>query len=285
MKKFSVTEVLKSATARLEECGIDSPRLDAEILLAHVLGWRRLNLYIDAEKILPLESILRFNELITRRLEKIPVAYLTGAKDFMGLSFAVNENVLIPRPETELLTEFIGEYLRGLGGEVTFADLGTGSGAIAISILKFVKNSRAAAVDISAEALEVAKFNASKFHVEDRIEFYCGDLFAPLEGQKFNAIVSNPPYIPTSELKTLQTEVKREPQTALDGGEDGLSFYQRIISDAPRFLLSGGLLAVEIGINQASAVKNLFAQANFVDVTILKDLAGLERVITGRLLT
>lgn len=279
--KNSVVKVLKSATTRLEAAGIENFRLDAEILLAHVLKWRRLNLYIDAEKTLPLESILRFNELINRRLEGVPVAYLTGTKEFMGLSFAVNENVLIPRPETEILTELVGEYLRGLGREVIFADLGAGSGAICISILKFVKSARAIAVDISAEALEVAKFNAKKFHVDDRIEFYCGDLFAPLIG-KFDAIVSNPPYIPTCELETLQKEVQREPQLALDGGKDGLNFYRRIISDAPRFLVDGGVLAVEIGINQAAAVKALFA-ANFIDVEVIKDLAGLERIVAGKL--
>lgn len=279
--KNSVVKVLKSATTRLEAAGIENFRLDAEILLAHVLKWRRLNLYIDAEKTLPLESILRFNELINRRLEGVPVAYLTGTKEFMGLSFAVNENVLIPRPETEILTELVGEYLRGLGREVIFADLGAGSGAICISILKFVKSARAIAVDISAEALEVAKFNAQKFHVDDRIEFYCGDLFAPLIG-KFDAIVSNPPYIPTCELETLQKEVQREPQLALDGGKDGLNFYRRIISDAPRFLVDGGVLAVEIGINQAAAVKALFA-VNFIDVEIVKDLAGLERIVVGKL--
>ena len=283
--KFSVFEVLKAASERLSAAQIDNPRLDSEILLAHVLNCRRLSLYVDSQRILPTNSILKFNELINQRLNGLPVAYIVGSKDFFGLNFAVNQNVLIPRPETEILAEYVGEYLRGLDCDVNFADLGTGSGAIAISILKFVKNSRAAAVDISAEALEVAKFNASKFYVEDRIKFYCGDLFAPLKGQKFNSIVSNPPYIPISELKTLQAEVKREPQAALDGGDDGLSFYRRILSDAPRFLLSGGLLAVEIGINQASAVKNLFTQANFAEITILNDLAGLERVVAGRLLT
>lgn len=279
--KNSVAEVLKAATARLEMAKIENPRLDAEILLAHVLKWRRLNLYIDAEKILPLEYVFRFNELINRRLEGIPVAYLTGTKDFMGLTFAVNEKVLIPRPETEILTELVGEYLRGLGREVIFADLGTGSGAITISILKFVKNARAIAVDISNDALEVAKFNAIKFHVEDRIEFLLGDLFAPLTG-KFDAIVSNPPYIPTKDLISLQAEVQREPQLALDGGEDGLNFYRRIISDAPQFLVDGGVLAVEIGINQASPVKKLFEAANFIDIEIFKDLAGIERVVIGK---
>ena len=281
MKKFSVAEVLKSATAQLEAGGIENPRLDAEILLAYVLKWRRLNLYVDAEKILPLESILRFNDLITQRLKKFPVAYLTGAKDFMGLTFAVNEKVLIPRPDTEILTEFVGEFLRTRGGG-NFLDLGTGSGAICISILKFVKSARATTVDISEAALEVAKFNAKKFHVDDRIEFFCGDLFTPLEGKIFDAIVSNPPYIPTNELETLQAEVKKEPLLALDGGADGLNFYRRIIFDAPRFLTDGGLLAVEVGFNQAAAVKNLFEREKFFDVEIFKDLSGIERVVAGK---
>ena len=280
--KNSIQTTLKAAVERLAAKNIDSPRLDAEILLAHVLNCRRLTLYVDFDKILPLGAVLKFNELINRRLEGVPVAYLTGIKDFMGLSFAVNENVLIPRPETEILTELVGEYLRELAREVIFADLGTGSGAIPISILKFVKNARAIAVDISEAALEVAKFNSQRFNVDDRIKFFCGDLFAPLTG-KFDVIVSNPPYIPTSELKTLQSEVKREPQLALDGGKDGLTFYRRIISDAPKFLVDGGLLAVEVGINQALEVKNLFEAANFVDVDIFKDLAGLERVVAGKL--
>ena len=278
---MDIQKILRSATQRLLDGNIDSPRLDAEILLAHVLNCRRLDLYVDADKILPLEMILRFNELINRRLEGIPVAYLIGTREFMGLKFSVNENVLIPRPETEILTEFVGEFLRSIGGGF-FADLGTGSGAICVSILKFVKNSRACAVDVSQNALEVAKFNAQKFHVDDRAEFFCGNLFEPLEGKIFDAIVSNPPYIPTSDLKFLQTEVQTEPKLALDGGNDGLNFYRRIISDAPKFLRDGGLLAVEIGINQASAVKNLFEQKNFVDVGVLNDLAGIERVIFGR---
>ena len=281
--KFSVCKVLNDASKQFSAAHIDNPRLDAEILLAHVLGWRRLRLYVDFDKILPLESVLRFNQLVNRRLKNIPVAYLTGYKDFMGLTFSVNENVLIPRPDTEILTECVGIYLRELGGNVTFADLGTGSGAICVSILKFVKSARAAAVDISNEALNVAKLNAAKFYVDDRADFFCGDLFAPLEGKIFNAIVSNPPYIPTNDLKTLQAEVQREPRLALDGGTDGLNFYRRIFYDAPRFLVRGGLLAVEVGINQASAVKTLAEAANFVDIQIFKDLAGIERVVSARI--
>ena len=279
--KFSVAEVLKAASDKFLAENIENPRLDAEILLAHVLNCRRLDFYIDAEKILPLEKIMRFNELVNRRLEKIPVAYLIGKREFMGLSFAVDENVLIPRPDTEILTEFVGEYLRGLDNPI-FADIGTGSGAICVSILKFVKNSRACAVDVSQNALNVAKFNAQKFNVDDRAEFFCGDLFSPLNGKIFDAIVSNPPYIPTNDLKTLQAEVKREPKLALDGGSDGLNFYRRIIADAPKFLRAGGLLAVEVGINQSIHVKNLFSRANFVDIEILHDLSGIERVVAAK---
>lgn len=279
----TVAEVLRTATARLTAEGIDSPRLDAEILLAHMLGWRRLTLYVESEKILPLEKILRFNELIGRRLEKIPVAYLTGVREFMGLSFAVNEHVLIPRPDTEILTEGVGEFLRGLGkASTSFADLGTGSGAICVSILKFVKSARACAVDISAQALATAQLNAAKFHVDERAEFFCGDLFEPLTGKIFDAVVSNPPYIPTGDLSSLQAEVTREPRLALDGGTDGLKFYRRIIFDAPKFLSTGGLLAVEVGLNQSAAVKNLLAaDGRFAPAETWRDLSGIERVVAA----
>lgn len=282
----TVAEVLQTATARLTASEVDSPRLDAEILLAHVLGWRRLTLYVESEKILPLEKILRFNELISRRLEKIPVAYLTGTREFMGLSFAVNEHVLIPRPDTEILTEGVGEFLRGLGkASVLFADIGTGSGAICVSILKFVKCARACAVDISAEALATAQLNAAKFHVDDQAEFFCGDLFAPLTGKIFDAVISNPPYIPTGDLPSLQAEVTHEPRLALDGGTDGLNFYRRIIFDAPNFLTAGGLLAVEVGINQSTAVKNLLAtDGRFAPAETWRDLSGIERVVAARVI-
>ena len=279
---MTIKKILIQATLRLEENKIDTPRLDAEILLAYVLNCRRLTLYTDAEKILTDEQISRFEKLIELRIKKIPVAYLIGTKEFFGLNFVVNENVLIPRPDTEILTQCAIEFLQTFDGAKNFLDIGTGSGAICISILKFCKNSFAAATDISEKSLEVAKFNAKKFNVDDRVNFFCGNLFEPIGEKKFAAIISNPPYIPTAEIKTLQDEVKNEPLRALDGGEDGLNFYREIISKSPKFLLNGGLLAVEIGINQAVAVKKIFAENNFCDIEILKDLAGLERVICAR---
>lgn len=279
---MTIKKILTRATLKLEENKIDTPRLDAEILLAYVLNCRRLTLYTDAEKILTDEQISRFEKLMERRIKKIPVAYLIGTKEFFGLNFVVNENVLIPRPDTEVLTQCAIEFLQTFDGEKNFLDIGTGSGAICISILKFCKNSFAYAVDISEKTLEVAKFNAKKFNVDDRVNFFCGNLFEPIGEKKFAAIISNPPYIPTAEIKNLQDEVKNEPLRALDGGADGLNFYREIISKSPKFLLNGGLLAVEIGINQAAAVKKIFAENNFCDIEILKDLAGLERVICAK---
>lgn len=280
---MTIQKILQNATEKLSQAGIDTPRLDAEVLLAHALNCRRLKLYTDAEKILSTAEVERYKNFIESRAKKIPVAYLTGSREFMSLNFVVTPEVLIPRPDTEILTQAAIETLQGMGGEVFFADLGTGSGAICVSILKFIKTARAAAVDISEKSLEVAAYNAKKFGVDDRAEFFCGNLFEPLEGKKFNAIVSNPPYIPTADLKKLQAEVQEEPVAALDGGADGLNFYRRIVADAPAFLFSGGFLAVEVGINQASAVKNLIEQnKNFCEVEILKDLAGIDRVVFSR---
>lgn len=272
---MKIFEILKFATEKFQ-----TPRLDAEVLLAYVLNCQRLKLYTDTERILTDEEILRFKKLLERRKEKIPVAYLIGTKEFFGLNFVVTPEVLIPRPDTEILTQCAIEFLQTFEGEKTFADLGTGSGAICISVLKFCKTARATAVDISEKSLEVAIFNAQKFNVDDRVNFFCGNLFEPLAEKNFAAIISNPPYIPTGDLENLQAEVKCEPIHALDGGMDGLNFYREIVSKAPNFLSGGGLLAVEVGINQATAVKNLIERnGNFYDAKILKDLAGIDRVV------
>ena len=275
----NIFEILRSATTKLETSGIETARLDAEVLLAHILNCKRLYLYVDATKNLSPAQISRYENLIEQRTKKIPVAYLTGQREFMGLNFVVTPDVLIPRPDTEILTQFAIEKLSDFENPI-FADLGTGSGAICISILKYVKNAKAAAVDTSQDAVNCAKFNAEKFGVDDRVNFFVGNLFEPLRGQKFHAIISNPPYIPTKYLSTLQDEVKREPKLALDGGIDGLDFYRRIIDDAPNFLFSGGFLAVEIGINQSVDVRKLFAK-NFTNIEIFRDLAGIERVVAG----
>ena len=276
----TISEQLKIATAQFEKAGIESARLDAEVLLAYVLNVRRLSLYVNMTQKLTDEQIIRYQNLIQRRVDRIPVAYLTGHKEFMGLNFAVTPDVLIPRPDTEILAQGIIEHLQEFKHDLKLADLGTGSGAICVSILKFVENVTAAAVDISKKALEIAQFNAEKFNVDDRIKFYEGNLFEPLAGQVFDVIVSNPPYITSEEMKTLQPEIEDEPKLALDGGADGLNFYRKIIDDAPKFLSDGGLLAMEVGLNQSEAVRKMIQDnGNFGYTQTWKDLAGIERVV------
>lgn len=282
MKENTIAQQLKLATEKLKAAGIDNARLDAEVLLAYVLNSRRLALYVHVEKVLTDEQITRYHNLIKRRLERIPVAYLTGHKEFMGLNFAVTPDVLIPRPDTEVLAQGVIENLYSFKRAIKIADLGTGSGAICVSILKFVENVTAEAVDISKKALEIAQFNAQKFNVEDRINFHVGNLFEPLEGQIFEVIVSNPPYVSAEDFKNIQPEIKNEPKIAFDGGIDGLNFYRKIIKDAPKFLAEDGFLAMELGLNHAEPVRNLLEEnGNFSYIQIWKDLAGIERVIAA----
>ena len=284
MKENTISKQLNIATEQLASAGIEDARLDAEVLLAYVLNTRRLALYVHVAKTLTDEQINRYHNLIKRRLERIPVAYLTGHKEFMGLNFAVTPDVLIPRPDTEVLAQGVIEHLHKFNrNNLKIADLGVGSGAISISILKFLDNVTAEAVDISKDAIEIAQFNAQKFNVEDKINFHIGNLFEPLEGKVFEVIVSNPPYVSTGDFKNLQPEIKfNEPKIAFDGGIDGLSFYRKIVTAAPQFLANDGFLAMELGLNHAEPVRNLIEEnGNFKHIEIWKDLAGIERVIAA----
>ena len=260
MKKIIVSDALRSAKKIFIDAKIDTPGLDAEVLLAEVLHADRLSLYVHPEKILTDEEISRFENFVERRAKKIPVAYITGKKEFFGMNFFVTPEVLIPRPDTEILVQFVIDVLKNFSGGVKIADIGTGSGAICISILKNFPNATAATVDISPGAIEVAKRNAENLQVADRINFFPGNMFEPLSGKKFDCIVSNPPYIPTDEIKNLQPEVKTEPKIALDGGADGLNFYRQLVKVAPDFLLPNGFFAFEIGIGQAEEVKKIISR-------------------------
>ena len=238
-------EALRWATELLDNKGIESARLEAEILLAHVLKVGRLYLYINPEQELSQEQIDNYNKLVQRRLEYEPTAYILGHREFMDLDLIVNEDVLIPRPETEVLVETVIDHLNDITRMIRIADIGTGSGAIAISLAKSLPNAAVEAVDVSEEAINIAKLNADRYGL--RITFHLGDLLSPLNGKKYNAIVSNPPYIPSQVIDGLQAEVKDyEPRMALDGGNDGLDFYRRLINEAPKLLNYNGLLAVEI---------------------------------------
>ncbi|MGI6704667.1 MAG: peptide chain release factor N(5)-glutamine methyltransferase [Clostridia bacterium] len=318
MEGNTVREMAARGMERLRRAGAESPRLDAELLLAMVLGKDRHFLYMNPHYRPGGRTEEDYAVLLDRRAGGEPLQYLTGVQEFMGLRFAVDPSVLIPRPDTETLVETVLDRLKGCcgagvtgqntaakgavaeaagqgcGGGETFGlgmnsgtinalDLGTGSGAIAISLAYYCRRLAIKAVDISPGALRIAQKNAARHRVADRIEFLGGDLFSPFEGtgQKFDIIVSNPPYISGEEMRRLPREVLHEPQSALYGGSDGLCFYRRIAADAPGFLRKGGLLAVEVGYHQAAEVMDLLDQTGaYTGMEVVKDLAGRDRVVT-----
>ena len=281
---MNIKEQLKIAADILNKHNVESARLEAEILLAHTLNVGRLYLYINPEQTISQEQVDDYNKLIERRTNHEPTAYILGHREFMDLDLIVNEDVLIPRPETEVLVESVIDHLNDNTGIIKIADIGTGSGAIAISLAKSLSGAAVEAVDISEKAINVARLNIGKYNLLGRITVHLGDLLSPLNGKKFNAIVSNPPYIPSRVIDTLQAEVKDyEPSTALDGGMDGLDFYRLLFKESPKFLIDGGFLAVEIGFDQAESVKKLAeAEGQFKDIEIIKDLSKNDRVIIAK---
>ncbi len=285
----NLEEALKKATAVLECAAVSTPLLDAQVLLCHVLQVDRLYLYAHSDRLLVQGEERRYFELIEKRAEGMPVQYLVQNQEFMGLDFHVEEGILIPRADTEVLVENVIQYFqeRKRISSPLIADLGTGSGAIAVSLASWISHAFVYAVDISEKAIEISKGNAQRHGVSERMRFLRGDLFQPLKAKalegKLDALVSNPPYIPRREIDNLQKEVAvYEPRLALDGGEDGLDFYRRIIEDAPLFLKEGGLLAFEVGYDQAQPVNQMLNEKGcFQDIEIKKDLSGIERVVTA----
>lgn len=284
---FTVREVLRVATARLRAAEIPTPRLDAEVLLAHVLGTRREYLYAHPERRLRPDEHESFQSAVERRLARLPVAYITGKKEFMSIEFLVDENVLIPRPETEALVEAVIQRLkqRGQAGfQPLVADIGTGSGCIAVSIARFVEDSRVVAVDISRDALRVACENARRNGVAERITFLEGDLVAPLAGRGLEgrvwAVVSNPPYLSRRMMASLPPEVAREPGLALAGGEAGIDFSRRILDGARAYLSPEGFVALEVGHDQAETVKRLAIDGStYGSADVILDYAGIPRAV------
>lgn len=274
---------LKAAEARLAVTGIETARLDAEILMAHVLGCPRMALYGKLTAAVPQQVLSEFDALLSRRLTCEPVAYITGEQEFWSLPFKVTPDTLIPRPDTETLVETVLRQMDGLPVRRVL-DLGTGSGCILLSLLHELRDALGTAVDISAGALSVAKENAVSLDLQERVEFFQGSWLAPLDKQaQFDVIVSNPPYIPSKDMASLMADVRLyEPGSALDGGEDGLGPYRLIADQAPAFLAPGGLLAVEVGIHQAGDVMALFDAAGLVGTGKVKDLGGVERVVYGK---
>lgn len=276
---WTIGRILKWTDQYFKQKNIESPRLDAEVLLSHILGRERIYLYVHFDEPLEPTELARYREAIKQRVQRVPVAYIIGEKEFMGLTFRVTADTLVPRPDTEILVQAAVERLRAHGEAPRFADIGTGSGAICLSVLHFLPKAQADTVDISPAARAVAEENAAALEVADRVTFHTGDLLAPLAGQCYDAILSNPPYIPDGDIAALAPEVRlKEPHTALAGGKDGLDFYRRLTADAPALLKDGGFLAVEVGIHQAAPVAALAVPA-FSRTEILKDYAGIERVV------
>ena len=277
---WTVTRLLDWTTEYLKKNQIEEPHLEAEILLSHALNSERIKLYIDFEKIVDKNILATFKGYITRRAKGEPSAYITGNKQFMSLNFTVTKDVLIPRPETELLVENAIELSKKIAVKAAILDIGTGSGAIAVSLAKFIENSEIVATDLSEKALEVAAMNAKKLGVENKIKFLKADLF-PEDAREFDIIVSNPPYIKTSLISGLQREVKDfEPLSALDGGVDGLTYYRAILEKASSYLKENGSVILEISPELAKDIVS-FARNTLTskDIRIIKDLNGLYRVV------
>lgn len=281
----SAAGLLRRATARLGESGCVTPRLDAELLLMEALGWSREDVYRSPETTLDAPEAERFEALVARRECGEPVAYLSGKREFRSLEFTVTPDVLIPRPETEHLVEAVVEFLASRPGTQRVLDLGTGSGAIAVSVARECPRAEVWATDVSPPALEAARGNARRHGVDHRIRLLQGDLFSPLGGLSgsFDALVSNPPYIPSRDMARLPRDVREwEPALALDGGADGTDFYRRIVREGTPRLREGGLLAVEIGAGLGGPVSELFrACGELRRVRVLRDYARLPRVVVA----
>ncbi len=271
--------LLEWTTTRFTERNIAGARLEAQLLLAHVLKCTRTALYTGFDKPLADAELGAYRELIKRRLAGEPVAYLVGETEFWSLPFTIDPSVLVPRPDTETLVE---TALAVAPASTAILDLCTGSGVIAVSLAHDLPAARVVATDVSPAAAAIARTNAARNAVGDRVDVRVGDLFAPVAGERFDLIASNPPYIATPVIATLSVEVQREPRIALDGGARGLAFYERIASGAAAHLAPNGVLIVEHGFDQADAVAALLVAAGFTDVTLVRDLGKQPRVTWAR---
>ena len=270
-------EIYKRGVSVLQKAGIEEASLDARLLLEEVCGTDRTTLYAHGEKELTQEQESRYLEKIAMRAKRVPLQHILGKTEFMGLTFLVNGDVLCPRPDTEILVEEILKYLHD---GMRILDIGTGSGCILLSLLHYSNDCQGVGVDISEKALQVAHENAKRLSVEQAC-FTESNLFEKVEGQ-FEIIVSNPPYIKSGDIEGLMPEVKEhDPHLALDGGEDGLYFYRKITETAKEHLPGGGMLFYEIGCDQGEAVSGIMKEQGFREIEIVKDYAGLDRVVFG----
>ena len=274
-------ELLKLMAAELAAHGVPDSEVDASLLLSHVTGKNPMNLRLDSWSQVSLADEERFRALCEKRKTRTPLQYLTGMQSFLGRDFHVDERVLIPRPETELLAERAIAALKSRTSPAAL-DMCCGSGCLAVSMALGVPDAEVHAADLSEGALAVTALNAGRLHA--KVTRHQGDLFSSIpKGMQFDVIVSNPPYIPAADCLELQEEVRREPMMALDGGADGYDFYRRIAKDAPRFLKAGGVLLMEVGYDQAQGVMALCREAGFREVMAHEDYQHIERMVEARL--
>ena len=278
--KMSVSIVTAlSEAARKLDTNVSEPRLDAGLLMSHVIGRDRAFLIAHPEAAITEPQLKQFEEFIARRAQGEPLQYITGHQEFFKLDFEVTPDVLIPRPETELIVEAALE-LADTNAAFAFADLGTGSGCLAVSILHECRKARSLAIDTSESALRNAQRNAERHRVANRLRLVQSDLFDAISvNETFDLIVSNPPYVSDDEMKTLQREVQREPQSALAGGSDGLTLIRRLLLEAPGHLRRGGYLVFEFGINQDAAIRDLVDGAVWKLIEIRNDLQQIPRTL------
>ncbi|MGI8812571.1 MAG: peptide chain release factor N(5)-glutamine methyltransferase [Pyrinomonadaceae bacterium] len=275
---MTIAEALRYAARRLGESGVAEHAREANSLLRFITGRDRAFFVAHPERELTAGELSHFKNAVSRRAKREPLQYITGKQEFFGRDFLVTPDVLIPRPETEMLVQHAIEILRD-NSDAVFAEVGVGSGCIAVSILAECTNATAAGLDISPTALAVAKRNATAYGVNQRLELLESDLFAAVNGRQFTLIVSNPPYVPLDDLKTLQAEVSSfEPRVALTDGGDGLSIIRRIIDHAPGYLRRGGVLLLEIGMGQAERVLTMFDPATWCEIQFHRDFQDIPRI-------
>jgi release factor glutamine methyltransferase len=279
---WTIESVLRWATDDFRGRGIESPRLDAELLLGRALGVTRIQLIVDAKRVLEPEELARVRDLVKRRRAREPIAYILGEREFYGRVFRVDRRVLVPRPDTEALVDVALERTRPVSMSMRALDVCTGSGCVAITLGRERPTATVFGSDTSADALSVARANAERLGAYN-VAWRHGDLFAAVEpARRFDLVTANPPYIATADIDALPPDVRDyEPRLALEAGEGGLAILERLVTDAPRHLVVGGVLAIEVGAGQARAVTDLFERAGFRDVDVRRDYGRIERVVSG----
>ena len=280
---MQIKEAMRKGMIKLKTNDVKEPNLKARLLMQYILNRPREYILVHDDKQLTLRQNVDYFKLIKKLIEGVPLQHITHQQEFMKLMFYVDENVLIPRPDTEILVEEVIKLAKSINAK-KILDLCTGSGAIAVSLAKYIEGSQITATDISRKALSIAKLNATNNNVEDKITFVSSDLFQNISEEKYDIIVSNPPYIKRKVIKTLDEEVKREPIIALDGGNDGLDFYKKIIGNAYQHLKYKGYLCLEIGYDQKDEVIDLISkEEKYINTYSKKDLFDNDRIVITKL--